>query len=212
MTRPAFHAVTHRLKDFGGTDSLIPSLPTFRGINIGAGNQSVTTDDQLILEDSEVYTNCRDIFRFDSTDPKGVLIYRGGIYMFGAKVAYTSGSIAVSRSMYQACQPVGSGPSAAFGNELLENGFVMGTGQGASGFTEAPGPGGTGKAVLYHYAVGRLTEPDESNPWRYCVVLIHNGVNYDVGNLGSGVMIVRLSDDFVLTANLGTIEDDDPGA
>lgn len=149
--------------------------------------QSVTATAELQFD--SVFTNDDEVFRWDDTDPAGILIIKPGYYLFHAVVRFSFTYSAVSKTIYQQAQPLSSGPGL-FGNELGETLFSLGTGQGETGIGQAPGPSSAHKSELAHLAIANAG--DAADPSRYVVALQHNGTDYEAPGLPAVSWIVRL--------------------
>lgn len=184
----AIHGRDHRP---GGADPVPFELPWCMSSN-GAVVQTVTATAELTYSSS--LTNDRRTFRFDPTDPEGVLIFRRGMYQVYADVHVESSDTAVVRAIYPTAQLLSNGPLFGIGDEYGQNGFALGGGQNQSSVGAVTSPNTISKSNLNHIAIGRVTSIDVTDPVRFAVILEHSGTDYDTGTLESTMTIVRLGD------------------
>lgn len=186
------HAWTHRPKWQGGTDPIDPQLVYAHAYTTLA--PTVTADAELEFE--VCVTTDGDTFKFDDSDPKGVLIKRPGLYQFYAYVFYAVGSIAVPRLIYTTVQRLSSGPLAGLGDEAGEGLFALGSGQNQSGVGQVTAANTINKSQLNHVALKELHDsptPVSGDPYRAAVILDHAGTNYTLnGGIRSTLTIVRV--------------------
>lgn len=166
--------------------------------NTGGSNQTVTTDAELAFRKNGSVTNDNAVFRFDPTDPGGLLILQEGWYMAAATVNYVSGDIAVVRSMYVMTAALSSGPLAALGNAFGDGGgFQLGQGQGSAGAAEVVS-GGPSKGTLSQISIASIAV-GANDPARMAVALIHAAGDYTVGaSLPSSLTVTQISPVFGL--------------
>lgn len=193
MIKPAKHGRDHLA---GGEDPVPFGAEWIVATPSGGGDITVTTTMEMPYADFGVYTNSPATFGWDPDDPAGILIRRTGFYLCGVTINTYSSYISTPKIIYQSAQPLSSGPGL-FGNELGDGAFCIGNGMGASGISQAPGPGGEGKSRIAHYAhiiFGETGGPGslDGDPWRHAVVLQHLGSNWVVGNIPSRTSIVRV--------------------
>lgn len=201
MSGPTYHAPTHRPKSAGGTDPVPAWLPIARMSN-DANTQSVTTEAELEFVKNASQTNDDTVFRFDPSDPGGLLILEEGWYLAAATVNYQVADIAVPRHIYIMSAALSSGPLAALGVAFGEGGgFWLGTGQNETGTAEVTSAG-PGKSNLGYMAISSIGV-SENDPARMAVALIHEGTDYSVGGgIASGLTVTQISPYFGLPPKL----------
>lgn len=153
-------------------------------------SQGVTANDEVTWAGAQMLTNGPGTFGFNVADPKGILIYRHGLYAILAEVVVSSSDIADQRGMYARWSRVSTG--VTFGNPIRPQ---IGDGQGGAGINEVTAL--ASKSALYHYSItdtlpftsGSL----ETDPIRLGVAVTHTGADYAIGTgPASIVIIVRL--------------------
>lgn len=195
-----FHGWSHRPKALGGTDPVPINLPWARGVMDASQSVTATTELAYTTVDTNDYT----AFRWDDTDPAGILILQKGLYACFTTVRYPAGSYATARQMYQTVQPLSSGVLGGLGAEFGENDFSFGQGQ-----SEASLGGVTtiAKANLTHMGIQRIL-PDADDPMRLATILQHDGSDYTVSGLDSASYVVKLADPFVMLAPAPDVEEE----
>ena len=173
-----------------------------------SASQSVTTNVEVDWTGSTMRTN--DLrgennpggtFGFDTADPKGILIYRHGIYMVNCEAAVTSGDTAKLRSLYSRWSRLSG--SITFGNPLRPQ---IGEFQGGSGISEVTAF--VAKTSLYHWAIVHTSAFTSgllsTDPIRLGMALIHVSANdYSVGGTAPSteLSVVRLGELYNLTVD-----------
>lgn len=190
------HAWTHREKWLGGTDPIPINLP-YAFVSNGAISQTITTTTEVIWQPNEGGTNRPELFAWDPADPAGLLIRRTGLYFLGATLYYQSADSAVARGMYIAYNALSAGPMASIGTAIGDGGFAVGDGQGAAGIaTVTGGAGSISKSRLAYFGITSVGADQfgPNDPARVVVFAVHQGTNYEIENLRSMLIAVRLSD------------------
>lgn len=177
------HGPDHTL---GGPDPFRPELPTVVATNADASTQTVSATAELTF--STVKTNDGDCFGWDPDDPKGVVILLSGFYAFFATVNVSGSDIGVARTVYNACQPLASGPLAGVGTELGAGNFFLGTGQGSASIAAVTT---IAKSTLSHIAIADVQVP--ADDWmRAAVILEFVSSSYTLSSTPSGLTIMRV--------------------
>jgi hypothetical protein len=187
------HGNDHEL---GGPDPFRPSVPFCYGSDGGTG-QTVTADTELVFDTSKVKTNDEDTYRFDDSDPAGLLIIRNGIYRMWASVGFVVGSIGAAKEMYATAQLLSGGPlfglGSPFGSSTSARLAELGPNQGSSSLSVvSSGTGGIAKSQLYYMGIAPVFA-SLAAPIRAAVILDHQGTNYTLGNFASVLFIERIS-------------------
>jgi hypothetical protein len=188
----AIHGRDHRL---GGADPAPMETPWCYVTNESI-TQTVTATTEVVFSSSN--TNDRRTFRWDPSDPNGILVYRRGLYRCWAKVNVNSSDIAVARMIYTTVANLSDGPNAGIGLEFGQGHFCVGNGQGDAGMSEV---GSIAKSVLGHISMERVQTIDLTDPMRFAVIAQFDTTSYDIG----GTLASTLTVEWV-----GDIGDDTP--
>lgn len=161
------HATTHRSRGLGGTDPVPPDLPYMSGF---CSSQTFTDNGEVEWE--SVFTNDPDTFLYDPDDPAGLLLRRGGLYRYMAKLRVASGEISVERGMSIQSGSYSSGPIG--GSAIVDAGNSW-----WSGHTSVTADAWTVAVMMWEDAIngnGFFSTPWD--PARIALVIDHRGTNF----------------------------------
>lgn len=192
------HAWTHRPKGRGGTDPIPFELPYCYGSDNAAG-QSVTATSELTFSvgPTLVRTNDSSVFRFDTSDPEGILVIKDGVYRITTSVIYNASNILVQREAYPTVQLLSAGPlagvGAPFGSSSTGRIAEIGLNGGEYSLASVTSTS-TAKSQLSYVGIAPIFG-STSGPFRAAVILSHPAGDYSLNaGLNSTMMIERIGD------------------